>query len=156
MEGMFKDTVCKDYEELLVLYHYGELEPSVSEDVAAHLKHCPDCEKELGEISRLIAAAPRYTPTQWEIARTVNGVMDSISAVKARRWFGKLVPAYIAAAAAVAAIVLSVTVPKFIDRAPQENQVLAQGDWEVLENYDVIKDYEVIEQMDNIDNLDQL
>jgi hypothetical protein len=49
-----------------------------------------------------------------------------------------------------------VTVPKFIDRAPQENQVLAQGDWEVLENYDVIKDYEVIEQMDNIDNLDQL
>lgn len=153
---MFKDMVCKDYEELLILYHYGELEPSVSEDVADHLKHCPACENELVEISRLIAAVPGYTPTQLETARAVKGVMDSISAVKAGRWLGKLLPAYIAAAAAVAAIVLSVTVPKLIDRAPQENQVLAQGDWEVLENYDVIKDYEVIEQMDNIDNLDQL
>lgn len=153
---MFKDTVCKGYEELLVLYHYGELEPPVSEDVAAHLKSCPSCAKELGEISRLIAAVPGYTPTQWETSRAVKGVMERISVVKASRWFGKLIPAYVAAAAVVAAIVLSVAVPKFIERAPQENQVLAQGDWEVLENYDVIKDYEVIEQMDNIDNLDQL
>ena len=153
---MFKDTVCKDYEELLVLYHYGELDPHESEDVAVHLKSCPACTKELGEISRLIAAVPEYTPTQWETMRAVKGVMDSISVVKVSRWVSKLLPAYIAAAATVAAIVLSVTVPKFIDRAPQENQILAQSDWEVLENYDVIKDYEVIEQMDNIDNLEQL
>jgi anti-sigma factor RsiW len=156
MEAMFKDTVCKDYEELLVLYHYGELGPSESEHVAAHLNTCPACVKYLAEISRLIAAVPEYAPTQWETARAVKGVMDSISVVKVSRWFGKLLPAYIAAAAAVAAIVLSVTVPKLIDRAPQENHILAQSDWEVLENYDVIKDYEVIEQIDNIDNLEQL
>lgn len=153
---MFKDTVCKGYEELLVLYHYGELGPLASEDVAAHLKSCPACAKELYEISRLIAAVPGYAPTQWETARAVKGVMDSISVVKVSRWVGKLLPAYIAAAATVAAIVLSVTVPKFIDRAPQENQILAQSDWEVVENYDVIKDYDVIEQMDNIDTMQQL
>lgn len=153
---MFKDTVCKDYEELLVLYHYGELGPSESEHVAAHLNSCPACVKELAEISRLIAAVPEHAPTQWETARAVKGVMDSISEVRAGRWVGKLLPAYIAAAAAVAAIILSVTIPRFIDRESQENQILAQSDWEVLENYDVIKDYDVIEQMDNIDNLDQL
>jgi len=152
---MFKDTDCKDYGELLVLYHYGELGTSESERVAAHLKSCPACAKELGEISGILAAAV-YTPTHWETARAVKGVMDNISAVKVGRWASKLLPAYIAAAATVAAIALSVSVPKFIDRAPQENQILAQSDWEVLENYDVIKDYEVIEQMDNIDNLEQL
>ena len=153
---MFKDSVCKDYEELLVLYHYGELEPSESERVATHLKSCPACAKELGEISGILAAAPVYTPTQFETARVVKGVMESISVVKVGRWASRLLPAYIAAAATVAAIALSVSVPKFIDRAPQENQILAQSDWEVVENYDVIKDYDVIEQMDNIDNLEQL
>ena len=153
---MFKDSACKDYGELLVLFHYGELGPSESERIAAHLKSCPVCAKELGEISGILTAVPEYTPTQFETARAVKGVMDSISAVNVGRWASRLLPAYIAAAATVAAIALSVTVPKFIDRAPQENQVLAQSDWEVLENYDVIKDYEVIEQMDNIDNLEQL
>ena len=153
---MFKDSACKDYGELLVLYHYGDLRQSDSERVAAHLRSCPACAKELGEISGILAAVPEYIPTQFETARAVKGVMDSISAVRAGRWASRLLPAYIAAAATVAAIALSVTVPKFIDRAPQENQILAQSDWEVLENYDVIKDYEVIEQMDNIDNLEQL
>ena len=156
MDVMLKDTVCKDYGELLVLYHYGELGPSESERVAAHLKSCPACAKEVGDISGILAAVPGYTPTHWETARAVKGVMDSISSVKTGRWVSRLLPAYIAAAATVAAIALSVTVPKFIDRAPQENQILAQSDWDVLENYDVIKDYEVIEQMDNIDNLEQL
>ena len=154
--AMFEDTACKHYEELLVLYHYGELGPQETADVAAHLKSCPACAGELGEISGLLAAVPEYIPTQFETARAVKGVMDRISVGNVTRWTGRLLPAYIAAAATVAAIVLSVSVPRLIDRAPQENQVLAQSDWEVLENYDVIKDYEVIEQMDNIDNLEQL
>ena len=153
---MFKDKDCKDYGELLVLYHYGELGPQEAGRVVAHLKSCPACTKELDEISETLAAVPEYTPTQFETARAVKGVMYSISTVKVGRWASRLLPAYIAAAATIAAIALSVSVPKFIDRAPQENQVLAQSDWEVVENYDVIKDYDVIEQMDNIDNLEQL
>jgi len=81
-------------------------------------------------------------------------VMKKI-AVAGPAWYRRLVPVYIGAAAMAAGIMFAVIVPNIINRPSQETQIVAQADWEVLENYDVVKDLDVIEAMDNVAGLEE-
>lgn len=146
---------CSGYSEKLVLYHFGELDKAEAAEVAAHVLSCATCREELREISVLDGFSP-VKPRQGEVNRAVEGVMKGISPVRiglARR----LIPAYIAVAAAVLAVFLTIYMPNMGGKVPQEQQqvAMAQADWEVLENLDVIGDIDVIVQMDK-EGLDEI
>ncbi|MGA2192462.1 MAG: hypothetical protein ABSG42_03685 [Nitrospirota bacterium] len=150
---MDKDT-C-GYRNRLVLYHYGELERDEAATVAAHVLACQECRLELQAIAALRMVTPQ-APDQGQVRRAVDAVLSKIAPRK-RSFPGRLIPAYIAAGAAAATLVLTLVIPHFSGhRQTLDNQVvLAQADWEVLDNMDVIQDLDVIEEMEN-SGLDQL
>lgn len=151
------DNRC-GYGEKLVLYHFGELGKAEAADVATHVLSCAACRSELDELRMISApdALQARTPSQAEVNRAVQGVMEGIAPAWRPSLGRRLIPAYIAAAAAVLAVFLTIYMPNIGGNAPQDTQVaMAQADWEVLENLDVIGDIDVIVQMDNT-GLDEL
>jgi anti-sigma factor RsiW len=151
------NRACRDYEEKLVLYHFGELGKAEAAEVAAHVLSCASCRSELDLLRDISAPGmlPARTPSHAEVQRAVQGVMEGISPAR-RRLGRRLIPAYIAVAAAVLAIFLTMYMPNIGGNTPQDTQMaMAQPDWEVLENLDVIGDIDVIVQMDNT-GLDEL
>jgi len=149
---MSHNGVCSEYEDALVLYHYGELGPEDTARVESHMASCASCREELASIASTLAHVPTVHPMEWESAKAVHNVMDSVRPSK-RIWTSRLVPAYIAAAAAVVAVVLSVYSPTLVAMLPTQTETaLAQADWEVVENYEVVKDLDVIEVLDNLDS----
>jgi len=48
-------VACKEFEQDLVLYHYGELSRESRERVATHLPGCPACASYLKELAALLA-----------------------------------------------------------------------------------------------------
>ena len=152
---MSRERACRHIKERLTLYQYGELSPEEYSEVEAHLSGCGQCMRELDAIKGTLEATPRYVPNSGEVRDAVTGVMAAIKYPEPKRWVRRLLPAYVAAAAAAAAIVLSIYMPDIFQKSPKENQVMAQADWEMLENFDIAKDYNTIEELDNFEGLDQ-
>ena len=145
---------CKDYEDSLVLYHYGELPAEDTARVESHLASCAVCREELSRIAETVRLVPSHAPMAWETSKAVEGVMEAVRPAK-KAWHLGHVPAYLAAAAAVIAIFVATYEPgTYTAKAPVQTEV-AQADWEVLENYDVVKDLDVIEELDTLDSFDE-
>ena len=47
-------TVCNEFEQDLVLYHYGELSDHSRDRLATHLRACPGCASYLKELATLL------------------------------------------------------------------------------------------------------
>ena len=152
---MSRERACNDIQKRLALYQYGELSPGEYSEVEAHLSGCGQCMRELDAIKGVLEAVPGSVPNSGEVRDAVMGTMHAIRHLERKRWSRRLIPAYVAAAAAAAAIVLSIYVPDILQKSPRQNQVIAQADWEMLENFDIAKDYNTIEDLDDFENLDE-
>ena len=152
---MSRERACNDIRERLTLYQYGELSPGEYSEVEAHLGGCGQCMRELDAIKGALEAAPRPAPNSDEVRDAVIGTMYAIRHAGRKRWGRRLIPAYVVAAAAAAAIVFSIYMPDIFQKTPRQNQVIAQADWEMLENFDIAKDYNTIEDLDDFENLDE-
>jgi anti-sigma factor RsiW len=47
-------TACNEFEQDLVLYHYGELSGDSRDQLASHLRACPACASYLKELAALL------------------------------------------------------------------------------------------------------
>ncbi len=69
MERVVLPNACKNFEEDLVLYYYGECDPAEQGRVREHLAACASCRGFLGDLRRWlprIAQAAPLAPAFWE------------------------------------------------------------------------------------------
>ena len=156
MEATDSHNRCKRLEDTLVLHYYGELGPTASLEVAAHLASCPRCRAEFEHLSATLDAVPAYSLNQQEVRRTAEGVMERLPQLRpsgTRRW---LVPASAAVAAAVLAVVVAMHWYPATVKQNKPQMVVAQADWDTLNNLDVLPDIDVIQDMDTIDQIENM
>ena len=151
------DNNCRRFEDTLVLYYYGELGPKARAEVELHLGSCPACRAELSGLKETLDAFPSYQPARQEVKGAVEGVMKRLPRQerRARRWLAPAFAASVAAAAFAIAFAFNWFPSAASHKQPQQ-VVVAQADWDTLNNLDVLPDIEVIENMDTIDQIENM
>jgi anti-sigma factor RsiW len=155
-----RETSCGAFEEMLALYHYGELDPVKTSELERHLAECPACRAVRDELALTLGAAPAYHIDRADSLRVARMVKARIARTRPVSTARRLVPTFVAAAAIVVAVAFTLHWRSEIlnthhDQQPQQ-VILAQGDYEMLDNFDVLGDLDVIEQMDEIDKIEKL
>jgi putative zinc finger protein len=151
---------CKEQEENLVLFHYGELLGAERDDLRGHLQSCPLCTaylKDLAALLPLTIAAEQPPEIFWiDYNRELRHKLDGLAEKK--NWRHQLadffqprwLPAF--AAAAVVALALMLTLGKGI--WPKNDP--SQEDAAILELLPVAENLEFFKSMEVLDDLDLL
>ncbi|HWH76199.1 MAG TPA: hypothetical protein VNT76_02465 [Candidatus Binatus sp.] len=153
---------CKNYEEDLVLYYYGENSADERRHVEQHLTECVCCQSFVADLRRLL---PRMTPTEtlpqsfWDnyYRETVRKLAEQ---EERKSWWGNLfvpmrswmVPAFGTAAVAILAIALVVGKGKltsFIERSPT---TLPQ---EVLADDNQLEFFKSLDMLESLSHLEE-
>src|SRR5512135_1825098 len=98
-----RNTACGQYEELLALYHYGELDPARTRALEAHLVGCPACRAVRDDLALTLGAVPAYRVGRAESARTAEMVMSKIVRTRPVSTARRLIPSFVAVAVLVVA-----------------------------------------------------
>ena len=149
---------CKELEEDLVLFHYGELRDGEHDALQNHLGSYASCATylhELGALLPLTVVTDEPQQTFWtDYSREMRHKLDAAGAEKSwRQSFAalfqpRLIPAF--AAAAVVALTLTFTVEKGMWRAndlPREDEALIEA-LPVAENLEFFKAMDVLDDLD--------
>lgn len=157
---MDKENACGAFEDMLALYHYGELGPVRTRALEAHLAECPGCRAVRDELALTLGATPAYRVDRVESMRVAKRVMAKIARTRPVSTARRLVPTFALAAALVVAVAFTIhwrsEVLNTNNEQPPAQVIVAQGDWDMLDNYDVLGDLDVIEQMDDIERIEKL
>ena len=154
---------CRNLEEDLVLYYYGELAESDRRHCEAHLKDCEYCRASLAEMTKLLpmtAAHDKPPPAFWDdYSREMRQKLDSVA--ERRSWWQHIagffapLPMPALATGAMLLLALALTFGKGLWQpstpAPDDDTLL-----EVLpmaERLDFFSDMEIL---DNLDLLEML
>jgi hypothetical protein len=150
---------CREFEEDLVLFHYGELDESASENIISHLKSCTACRESFDEMKLLMPMTIiRDEPpeTFWsEYSRELRQKIDAVA--EKPSWWEQLVswirplPLPALAACAVVLLALTFTVGKKYWDIPD-----APGDDDVIAIMSTSQDLDLIENLELLDALDVL
>ena len=168
MERVVLQNACKNFEEDLVLYYYGECDASEQRRVSEHLTQCGSCQGFLDDLRRWlpqIAQAEPMTPAFWE-----NYYRETVSKLERREerepwwrsWFAPrpmwMVPAF--GTAGMMLLVVGLLFGKgnlasFMQRPaaniPQE--VLADEDQlQFFESMDLLESLSRLEKQDDSNN----
>ena len=115
---------CKDVLELLDSYLDGELSPSDTERVRAHLAVCPECREELEErrtMAALLCSSDLPFPEDLH-----DRIMQAVREKKSgRRWHRVRKVLAISSRVAVAATVVLLALPLILHRLPRKSGELA-------------------------------
>jgi hypothetical protein len=151
---------CKELEEDLVLFHYGELRDGERDALQNHLGSCASCAaylQELGALLPLTAMTDEPPQTFWtDYGREMRHKISSVNERKSWRqnlasWFQpRLLPAF--GVAVVVALALTFTIGKGIWRSDD----LPKDDPAMLEVLPVAENLEFFKSMDVLDDLDLL
>ena len=145
---MSQESTCR--EELLTLYHYGELDAAQLQEVEAHLAACAACRTELEDLQRTLAVIPRPQFTLSAAQR--SAFTDRVMARRRRRpllatgaWSGALG----VAALAIYLLILHPGAP-----APPVTTSPALVDIEVLEQLEMLQDFDLLQNLDLLQELE--
>ena len=159
-------TACNEFEQDLVLYHYGELSGDSRDQLASHLRACPACASYLKELAALLPlTVTTDEPGQefWQnYSREMRHKLADLQEKKS--WWQALQTALrpwtLPALAGTAVIALAVTlntsnqtttdVPS-ADPALMEVLPMAEN-LELFNNMDVLENIEVLEGMEGSGN----
>lgn len=117
-----KQLSCARTRDLLEAYFEGVLSPRRAHEVAAHLRACPACARELAQLERIaaaLAAVPPGRPTA-DLARRISAQVAALPTPVSRR---PLVAGWPRAAGWVAACVLVLAVWRYLVPAVFAEQV---------------------------------
>ena len=158
-EKNLSHTGCREFEEDLVLFHYGELDESVSENIISHLKGCADCRDSLDNLKALMPMTIiRDEPpeTFWsDYSRELRQKIDAVAEMPT--WWEQLLswiwplPLPALAACAVVLLALTFTVGKKYWDLPD-----AAVDDDVMMIMSTSQDLDLIENLELLDALDVL
>jgi hypothetical protein len=157
-------TVCKDFEEDLVLYYYGDNSEAERSLVEAHLQKCAPCRVFLEDLRKLLPqmAKPNELPQSfWD--NYYRETVEKLAAQEERRYWwrnlfapmrGWMLPAFGTVAVAVFAVVLVLSKGNWHfslnqpgERIPQE--ILADtNQLEFFKSMDMLEDLSKLEALD--------
>jgi hypothetical protein len=164
--GDLPRLACRDFEQDLVLYYYGEL---VGEDhgrVEAHLESCALCQHFLQDLRVILplTAKPDEPPqTFWEsYSREIHRKLGEVE--KKGSWWGTLspfrlfrpwpVPALATAFVLIIALALAYTRSPWRSEEPLPQQENLQANLPMVENLDFFESMEFVESIDLLESLE--
>lgn len=158
-----KTTACKNFEQELVLYYYGELSGAERSAVEAHVQSCAPCRLYLKAMQSILplTVQPDEPPQAFwdnysrELRRKLADIRDSKTGW--RQWASWFQPwaAPILATTAVVVLALSLTLSKGFWRA-REAPPDDEGFMEVLSMAENLEFYTNMELLDTLDLLEFL
>jgi len=165
MDGRDKPTskVCRNLEEDLVLYYYGELSESARRNCETHLNDCQACRASLAEMSKLLpltVADDEPPPAFWsDYSREMHRKLES--ATERQSWwrtipvFFRPIPLPALATGAVLLLALTLTVGKGLWQSsgpsPDEESFM-----EVLPMAEQLDFFSNMDMLDNMELLEML
>jgi anti-sigma factor RsiW len=151
---------CRNLEEDLVLYYYGELAETDRRDCEAHLKDCEACRASLAAMSKLLpitVAHDEPPPTFWnDYSRELRQKLDL--AAERKSWWrslaGLFAPIPVPALATGAVLLLALTLT--LGRGLWQASTLAPDDEALIEVLPMAEQLDFFSTMEILDNLDLL
>lgn len=154
---------CRNLEEDLVLYYYGELGDSARRDCEAHLADCQSCRASLAEMRRLLpmtAEPDEPPPAFWDsYSREMRRKLDSIG--EKGSWWRSVAALFSAmpmpalAAGAIVLLALTVTLGKGLwqSSAPAPEDAAFMEDLPMAEQLDFFTNMELLDNLDLLETL---
>ncbi len=153
---------CMEFEEDLVLLHYGELGDAASEKLNNHLKSCTACRSSLDDLEALMPMTiTRDQPpeTFWsDYSRELRHKLDAVAEKRSWReqmlsWF-RPIPSRAWAACAVLLIAVTLTV----GQKYWQNSDVPGDDEEIAiistsQDLDLLKDLEILDALDVLESM---
>jgi hypothetical protein len=156
----FEFQTCKEYEQDLILYYYGELGEGELDRVEVHLKGCDSCRRTLEALGSLLPRTVKEDhPPQsfWDdYSRELRGKLDQVEAKVS--WWDRMVslirpwPVPVAATAIVILLALTVTLNRNLRRPEQAPPV----NEEIFEIFRMADDVDFYKNLDLLDSMDML
>jgi anti-sigma factor RsiW len=157
---------CNEFEQDLVLYHYGELSGDSRDQLASHLGACPACASYLKELAALLPLTVNTDEPGQEFWRNYSREMRHKLAdlQEKKSWWQALQTALrpwtLPALAGTAVIALAVTLntsnkttTDVLSADPALMEVLPMAEnLELFDNMDVLENIEVLEVMEGSGN----
>jgi anti-sigma factor RsiW len=151
---------CRNLEEDLVLYYYGELSESARGNCETHLKICEACRASLAEMRSLLRmTAAHDEPAQafWDnYGREMRRKLDAVAERETwwRRIVGLVVPLPVPALAISAVLLLALTLT--LGKGLWQSSTPAPDDEAVIEVLPMAEQLDFFSDMELLDNLDLL
>lgn len=151
---------CRNLEEDLVLYYYGELSESDRRRCEAHLKDCDACRASLAAMSKLLpitAAHDEPPPAFWnDYSREMRGKLDAVTERETwwRRIVGLVAPLPVPALATGAVLLLALTLT--LGKGLWQSSTSAPDDESFMEVLPIAEQLDFFSDMELLDNLDLL
>jgi anti-sigma factor RsiW len=157
------NAVCKEFEQDLVLYHYGDLSAEDRDRLATHLRACPGCATYLKELAALLPLTMNTDEPGEEFWQNYSREMrHKLADLQERKsWWQELqaslrpwtLPALAGTAIVALALTLNIGDQKMtVNDAPSADQALMEvlpmaENLELINNMDVLENIEVLELM---------
>jgi predicted anti-sigma-YlaC factor YlaD len=155
---------CKDFEEDLVLYYYGDNTETERRRVESHLESCLPCRAFLDDLRKLLptmAKPSELPPTFWD--NYYRETVEKIAAQEQRRdWWrnvfapmrGWMLPAFGTAVVAVLAIALVVGKGHWNFSASQPGEKIPQEVLADTNQLEFFKSMDMLESLSKLETLD--
>ncbi len=159
-------SACKDFEEDLVLYYYGDLPKTEFQRIEAHLKECGSCREFLEELGKMLplTTEPREFPqTFWD--SYYRETLDKLATTKEprRRWeeflgLGRPWPLPALAGALVFTLAVTLVLTKggwrfqsdLAYESPPKEILSASGNLAFFQSMDLIESLALLEELERI------
>ena len=154
---------CRNLEEDLVLYYYGEVSESARGNCEVHLKNCEACRASLAEMRSLlpmIAAHDEPPQAFWEDYR--REMRQKLAGIEQRKtWWQSIAmflapfPAPALATGAVLLLALTLTLGKGLwhSSAPAPDDEAFMEVWPMAEQLDFFSNMELLDNLDLLETL---
>lgn len=146
---------CKDLRTHLLDYYYGEMAPSLSDLLEAHLKVCHACRTEWEGVKRTLDSIDREEELVlpegfW---RSYNEkVYERID--RKTRWWGVFSYPRLAPGLVVSILLIIAISGGLLIKEVREEKVLTQ-DYAMLQNLDLLQDFELIQHLEDVEVISQ-
>jgi hypothetical protein len=163
--GDLPRLACKDFEQDLVLYYYGELAGADHDKVEAHLESCAVCQHFLQDLHVILplTAKPDEPPQSfWDsYSKEMHGKLRE--AGKKTSWWGSLSslwilrpwPVPVFATAFVLVIALTLPFSPWGPEKPSPKQETTQEILPMAENLEFFQSMEFVESLDLLESLER-
>jgi len=159
-------TACNEFEQDLVLYHYGELSGDSRDQLASHLRACPACASYLKELAALLPLTVNTDEPGQEFWQNYSREMrHKLADLQEKKSWWQAVqtalrPWTLPALAGTAVIALAITLNisnKTTTDVPSADPALMEvlpmaENLELFNNMDVLENIEVLEVMEGSAN----
>lgn len=157
-------TACKDFEEDLVLYYYGDASQAERSRVEAHLQTCPSCHEFLDDLRKLLPemAKPRELPPMfWD--NYYRETLEKLAAMEERKFSWRhlfapvrawMLPAFGTAVVAVFAVTLVFTKGYWPFSPNQPPEKIPQEILADTNQLEFFKSLDMLEALSKLETLD--